>query len=99
MIRDYLKTLVTDELIEEHRLKPLGQHSDALERLLNYFRRGPVPDKYAVMAIKPFEAYRVVALAGRRGVPPRLVEDRMYATLEEAYHAVFLRRINDLLES
>ena len=99
MIRDHLKTLVTDELIEEHRLKPLGQHSDALERLLNYFRRGPVPDKYAVMAIKPFEAYRVVALAGRRGIPPRLVEDRVYATLEEAYHAVFLRRINDLLES
>ncbi|MCA3131912.1 MAG: branched-chain amino acid ABC transporter permease [Rhodocyclaceae bacterium] len=99
LIRDYLRTLVTDELIEEHRRKPLGQHSEALERVLNYFRRGPVPDKYAVMAIKPFEAYRVVALAGRRGVPPRLVDDRVYPTLEEAYHAVFLRRVNDLLES
>lgn len=98
-IRDYLKSLVTDELIEEHRRKPLGQHSEALERVLNYFRRGPVPDKYAVMTIKPFAAYRVVALAGRRGVPPRLVDDRVYSTLDEAYHAVFLRRVNDLLES
>ena len=97
--RDQLKLLVTDELIEEHRRKPLGQHSDALQRLLNYFRAGPLADKYAIYEEQPFKAYKVVALTGIRGMPPRTVDDKVHGTLDEAYHAVFLRRINDLLES
>lgn len=32
MQRDYLKTLISDELIREYEEKPLGQHSEALER-------------------------------------------------------------------
>ncbi len=32
---------ITPALIEEHRRAPLGAHSDALARVLNYFRRGP----------------------------------------------------------
>lgn len=98
-IRDYLKSLVTDEVIEEHRQHPVGQHSEALSRLVNYFRRGPMADKYAVFTVVPLSEYRVVALSGQRGVPPRLVNDKTYATLAEAYHAVFLLRINDLMES
>lgn len=99
MQRDFLKTLISDDLIREYEEKPLGQHSEALERVLNYFRRQPQNDKYAVMAVKPFEAYRIVALSGQRGVPPRLVEDRVYPTVEDAYRAVFRRRVQDLLES
>jgi branched-chain amino acid transport system permease protein len=98
-MRDFLKTLVTDEVVEEHRAKPLGQHSEALSRLTNYFRRGPMADKYAVFTVVPMREYRVVALSGQRGVPPRLVNDRTYLSLGDAYHAVFLLRINDLLES
>ena len=97
--RDYLKTVVTDELIEEHRRQPLGQHSDALQRLLNYFRCAPLPDKYAIYEVKAFKEYKLVALTGVRGMPPRVVDDKIYKTLDEAYHAVFLRRVNDLLES
>ena len=40
-----------------------------------------------------------LALSGERGAPPRNVDDRVYETIEEAYHAVFLLRVNDLLES
>src|SRR6185295_8913109 len=32
----------------QHRRCPLGQHSEALERMLNYFRRQPQVDKYAI---------------------------------------------------
>jgi branched-chain amino acid transport system permease protein len=32
-------------------------------------------------------------------VPPRVVEDRIYPTQKEAFHGVFLRRVQDLLES
>jgi branched-chain amino acid transport system permease protein len=97
--RDFLKSLVCQQTIDEHQRCPLGQHSEPLERLLLYFRRAPLADKYAITAVEPFKAYRIVALSGQRGVAPRLVEDKVYASQDEAYHAVFLRRVQDLLES
>jgi branched-chain amino acid transport system permease protein len=97
--RDYLKTLVTPEVLEEHRRKPRGQHSDPLMRLLAYFRFTAVEDKYALRADEPFKRYRLIALSGVRGVPPRIVDDKVYGSLSEAYHAVFLKRCQDLLES
>lgn len=99
MQRDYLKTLVSPEIIDEHQRSPLGQHSEALERLLLYFRRAALPDKYAITVVEPFKAYRIVALSGHRGVAPRVVEDKIYPTQDEAYHGVFLRRVQDLLEA
>ncbi|MGA0533845.1 branched-chain amino acid ABC transporter permease [Hansschlegelia sp. KR7-227] len=99
MQRDFLKTLVSEEIIEEHRKQPLGQHSEPLERLLLYFRRQPQGDKYAITVVEPFKAYRIVAMSGQRGVAPRIVEDKIYASQNEAYHGVFLRRVQDLLES
>ena len=97
--REHLKSLINDELIEEHRLCPVGQHSEALQRVINYFRHGAIEDKYAVFEVKPFEEYKIVALTGERGKPPRTVDDKIYSTLDKVYHAVFLRRINDLLQS
>ena len=97
--RDFLKTLVSDEVIEEFKNKPLGQHSEALERLLTYFRRQPMVDKYAIKCVEPFKAYQIVALSGISGVPPRLVEDKIYSSREDAWVGVFTRRIQDLLES
>ena len=97
--RDFLKTLVTDEVIEEFKNKPLGQHSEALERLLTYFRRQPMVDKYAIKCVEPFKAYQGVALSGIAGVAPRTVEDKVYTSREDAYIGVFTRRIQDLLES
>jgi branched-chain amino acid transport system permease protein len=98
-LRDQLRRWITPEIIAEHQARPMGQHSDHLERILNYFRKAPIPDKYVVYCVEPFAAYRVVALSGIPGVPPRIVDDRIYPTLDEAYHAVFLRRINDLRSS
>ena len=99
MQRDYLRRLVTPEVIEEHRRSPQGQHSEALERLLIYFRRRPLVGKYAIAAVEPFKGYRIVALSGHRGVPPRAIDDKIYVSPAEAHHGVFLRRVQDLLES
>ncbi len=99
MQRDFLKRLVSDDVIEEHRTRPLGQHSEALDRLLIYFRRQGQVDKYAILVKEEFKAYSIVGLSGHRGTAPRLVEDRSYASPEEAYHALFMRRVQDLLES
>lgn len=97
--RDHLKTLVTPAVIEEHRLMPRGQHGDALMRLLAYFRFTAIEDKYALRCDEPFRSYRLIALSGRRGVPPRVVDDKTYPSLDAAYHAVFVKRCQDLLES
>jgi len=99
MQRDYLKTLVCDEVIEEHKNKPLGQHSEALERLLLYFRRVPQNDKYAIRRGENSNTYRIVAFSGVRGMSPRLVEDKEYTSVDDAHRGVFLRRVYDLLES
>ena len=99
-LRDHLKTLITPDLIKEHQEAPQGKHSDQLSRVLNFFRRGEMPDKYVIMRLKEGEDdYRVMAVSGVKGTPPRVVDDKIYTNLNEAYHAVFLLRVNDLLES
>jgi branched-chain amino acid transport system permease protein len=98
-LRDELKRLISDELIEEHRTTAGKRRSDALERVLNYFRSAALTDKYALLAVKPFAEYRIVALSGRRGVPPRVVDDQVFKTPEEALHGVFLKRVRDLMDS
>jgi branched-chain amino acid transport system permease protein len=88
--------LVTEELIEEHRRKPIGQHSDALERVLQYFRRRPTAGKYVVVMTKPWSEYKVGIWPAARTDRVEIVEDETYATEDEALHAVFLRRVRDL---
>jgi branched-chain amino acid transport system permease protein len=98
-VRDELKLLVTPEVQAEHQQYPWGQHGEALTRLLHYFRFTAIADKYALQVDEPFRAYRLIALSGHRGVPPRRVDDKIYSSIEEATHAVFLKRCQDLLES
>ena len=100
MQRKYLKSLVDDDVIEEHRRSPLGQHSEALERLLHYFRNAPQAGKYAIRrGGKSAAAFRIVSLSGLRGEAPRTLEGEEYATVEEVHHAIFLKRIRHLMES
>ena len=99
MQREFLKTLICNEIIEEHKNKPLGQHSEALERVLYYFRRAAMNDKYVVKCEEPFKKYKIMALSGVRGRSPRLVEDKIYPSVTDAYHGLFLRRVQDLMEA
>lgn len=96
---EFLRMLVCDEIIEEHRRSPLGQHSEPLERLLLHFRRMPMADKLAIKRDETSSRFRLIAFSGKRGVPPRFVDDTAYTTVEEAYHAIFLRQIKDLQDS
>lgn len=97
--REFLRTLVTPEVIEEHRRSPLGQHSERLERLLIYFRQRPLDQRYAVKAVEPFRAYQVVRLSGHRSTPPTVVDETVYASANDAWHGLFMRCIRDLLEA
>ena len=97
--RARMRALITDELIAEHARSPLGQHSDALERVLAYFRRQPQAGKQVVVATKPWEEYRIAALTGVRGEPATIVDDEVFPTEEAAMHGVFLRRVQGLREA
>lgn len=98
MQRRFLVTLVSDEIIEEHRRKPQGQHSEPLERLLHYFRDQPLAGRLAVLRERETGSFRIVALSGVRGVAPRPVGEQRFATVEEAYHGIFMKRIEELME-
>jgi hypothetical protein len=94
--RERIKALITDELIAEHAARPLGQHSDALERVVQYFRRQPGAGKYIIVATEAWGEYRIGVLSGERGQVPEILGDATFATEEEAMHGIFLRRVSDL---
>lgn len=96
-VRRKLLALVNDDLIREHAENPIGPHSDALSRVLNFLRRGPVDGKYAVYAEKSFGPFRILKLTGQRGRRPGFAEEARYATLEEVYHRIFLYRLSEML--
>jgi branched-chain amino acid transport system permease protein len=99
-IRRKLQATLSDTLIDEHRQRPLGQHSDALERLLNYFRRGGLAGKIGILQADPSQpGYQLVRFAGVRGGTAEILPGNIIPTLDEAYHAAFLLRIADLKAS
>ncbi|MBT8113040.1 MAG: hypothetical protein KJO47_05120 [Gammaproteobacteria bacterium] len=96
---EFLKTLVCEEVIQEHENNSRGQHSEPLSRLLHFFSSAPQKNKYAIKHDRQNNAFKIIALSGVRGEPPHVVEDVEFKTIEDAYHGVFLKRISDLMES
>lgn len=93
-LKAQLKHLITPALIEEHRQKPLGQHSDALERVLNFFRRPPAYALYSRIALRE---WRIIRLPVTPGAPPQPLDDVVYRDKNAAMHALFLRHVQDLI--
>ena len=95
--RDAVRALITDDLVEEHRRNPRGLHSDALDRVLRFFRVQPIPGKEIVIESVPFETYHVGVMTGVPGRPAEVLPET-YGSYEETLHAIFLRRIARLRE-
>jgi branched-chain amino acid transport system permease protein len=95
-LRPRIRALITDELIAEHEATPFGPHSDDLQRVMNFFRRQPQPGKYILVAVKPWEEYRIGTLSGQRGAVVKLLDDEPFANEETALHGIFLKRVADL---
>ena len=89
-----LRRLVTEDLIEEYRRKPLGQHSNNLERVLNLFRRTP---SYALYSRTPCREYQVIRIPITAGAPPTPIDDVVYTDQNAALHAVFVHHLTDLM--
>jgi branched-chain amino acid transport system permease protein len=100
-LRAELRGFITDDVIAEHRANPFGERpqSEPLRRLLNYFRRAPQAGKYVVVAVEPWREYRIGLLSGVRGVLPKVLDQPVFTSEQEALHGVFLARVRDLRES
>ena len=94
---DAIRALITDELVEEHRRSPRGHHSDALDRVLRFFRVAPIPGKEIVIESVPFATYHVGVMTGIPGRSAQVLPEA-YASYEETLHAIFVRRIARLRE-
>lgn len=93
-LRQRIRASITPALIEEHRQKPLGQNSDALERVKNFLSRPPSYGLYSRVAMREWQIIRLPVTPGQ---PPQPIEDTVYRSEAEAYHAVFLKHVADLL--
>lgn len=110
--RTYVLPIVRDEakrrrLIEEHAGNPVGIpgragkaavcHSPELARVLDMMRRQPLEGKYLILCRRQFEEYCIAVWSGVRGEPIRVLEDEVFSSDMDAEHAVFVRRLNELV--
>ena len=110
--RTYVLPLLTDpatreQLIEEHRNNPIGRpgkagtnavgHSPDLITVIDKLRRAPMTGKYVRVCTKPHEEYRIGVTSGVRGEPVEVLRDEAYPSEEACEHAIFVKRVNDLL--
>lgn len=109
--RTHVLPLLADDatrarLIAEHRSNPIGkpgkagkagvQHSDALQRVIDKLRRAPMAGKYVRICVEPHTDYRIGIASGVRGKPVKILDGR-YPSEDACEHAIFVRRIDDLL--
>ena len=112
--RKYILPLLRDEkirnrLIAEHRACPVGkapalhkgqpgvEHSKELRTVLDKLRRQPMAGKYITVCKKDFKDYRIGVCSGVRGQPVKILNDS-FSSEEACEHAIFLKRVLELLE-
>jgi hypothetical protein len=97
-----------EAIIAEHREHPRGAgtkpgeaaplHSVGLKRLIDKLRMVPQAGKHTIVETVPWKEYKIGILPGRRGGVIEIT-DEAYATREDAEHAIFLMRLQVLLDA
>lgn len=95
-------------IVAEHQRNPIGvpgkagrpavQHSEDLAHVLDKLRRHTTKGKEVKIAIEPFKKYAIGILPGKRGEPIKVLNNQVYESDDECEHAIFLRRLQKLLE-
>ena len=96
-MRESLRPLLTKKTIAEHKRDPVGIHSDALDRVLNYFRRPNLLDHCVIVCTRPFKQWRVARLAEVSAHGPVFADERTYNSEAKAAHAVFLMHVEQTM--
>src|SRR5450631_3630634 len=92
-LRQRVKALLTDDLINAYRKNPNGPHSDGLNRVLFLFA---ALSKYALYSPVPLKEYVIVALPTALGELPKQVDNRVFRDEPEARFALFMLNVSDL---
>lgn len=109
--RTHVLPLLTDpasraRLVAEHRDNPIGkpgkagkagiQHSDDLARVIDKLRRAPMAGKYVRVCVELHHDYRIAIASGVRGKPVKMLAGS-YPSEDACEHAIFVKRVDDLL--
>jgi len=94
--RASIRPLLTKKVIAEHKRNPLGDHSDALKRVLNHLRRSSTLTPYVLVCTKPFREWRLAQLSGERGKAPTFIDAPACGSETQAMHALFLKRVEEV---
>jgi len=71
--------------------------SPTLKRLIDRLRVVPQAGKHTIVETVPWEEYAIGILPGQRGGVVKITKER-YRTREDAEHAIFLKRLQALLD-
>jgi hypothetical protein len=78
--------------VREFRANPIGHHSAELTAMLAILRSGAVKGKYCLICTRPHEEWVIARLSGVRGIAPKLEDNRVFRSIEEAEWEVFKLR-------
>lgn len=98
MTRRYLRQIINDGLVEEHRKAPCGRHSEALGRVLAYFRRLPASQQYQLRK-GPDGKFGIMRMTTKRNARGSPVGEATFDTVEAGYHGIFLLKLKDMMEA
>jgi hypothetical protein len=90
--------MISAELIAEHQQNPRGNsatHSRELGEVLRYIRNIPTTGKIFIYAVRPFQEYRLARMCEPGGTT-EMMGNEIYATENDAAHAVFMARLKEL---
>jgi branched-chain amino acid transport system permease protein len=92
-----IKNLVSQEIIEEHARNPIGQHSDALQKVLVYLKKRQFQtlERDVIVCIQPYYKFCLCKIYNIRGIPPKISEDECFTSVEEAEHYIFIKRLKE----
>jgi branched-chain amino acid transport system permease protein len=96
--RAAVRRLLSAETIAEHQRGPRGQHSDTLKRVLDYLRRSSALTPFVVICTQPFREWRLARLSGIRGEAPAFVDEQTFKSEAEAIHALFVKRVDEIMQ-
>ncbi|MCM3403191.1 hypothetical protein [Cytobacillus oceanisediminis] len=93
-----IKPLITKELIKEHKLNPIGKHSEQLDVVLNYLRRHQeqLVGKLVIVCTDPHKEWHIGEHPAVRGERPKIFWEESFDSRETAEHGLFLKRLQKL---
>jgi N,N-dimethylformamidase len=80
------------DLAHEFRQNPIGPHSPDLQKLLKLLRWEPLADRFVVVRPRQDGPWHLARTTGTKGHPLEIFTSHGYATLAQAYWALFRKR-------